>query len=208
MVISLSSDDSSSAHPKRIKKAAPGTPEFFFQSPAFVTFVSVCNVESDAFSCSAIPSPSQASEDCSMGDEVSDTVGNDEDASKPVEKRQYIGASNLLFWVTKLFIGDDQPKRCRICLSLPLQKLLLSKCFIICNFSNAYRGYRNRYPTKKMSPEAPFMESPRFEIKAEPVDPSTFLSQRPQPKYKKLGQTIEISSDEEVNVTPTPKAKR
>ena len=59
-----------------------------------------------------------------------------------------------------------------------------------------------------MSPEAPFMESPRFEIKAEPVDPSTFLSQRPQPKYKKLGQTIEISSDEEVNVTPTPKAKR
>ena len=52
------------------------------------------------------------------------------------------------------------------------------------------------------------MESPRFEIKAEPVDPSTFLSQRPQPKYKKLGQTIEISSDEEVNVTPTPKAKR
>lgn len=61
-------------------------------------FTSVCDVKIDIFSCSVEPSPSQTSER-SMS-EVSDTGENDEEeeeAPKPKEKRQYVGALNLLF---------------------------------------------------------------------------------------------------------------
>ena len=53
------------------------------------------------------------------------------------------------------------------------------------------------------------MGSPNAKIKAEPVDPGSFLSS-PRPQVKKRGHTIaiEISSDEEETATPTPKAKR
>jgi hypothetical protein len=56
------------------------------------------------------------------------------------------------------------------------------------------------------------MKSPDLKIKLEPVDSSSFLSSPPpQDKNKKSGQviaTIEISSDEEEDATPTPKAKQ
>jgi hypothetical protein len=62
---------------------------------------------------------------------------------------------------------------------------------------------------KKLSPKVPFMESPNVKIKAGPADAVSFLSPpRPRDKNKKLGQTIEISSSEEENASPTPKAKR
>lgn len=53
------------------------------------------------------------------------------------------------------------------------------------------------------------MESPNVKIKAEPADAVSFLSPpRPRDKNKKSGQIIEISSSEEENASPTPKAKR
>lgn len=56
------------------------------------------------------------------------------------------------------------------------------------------------------------METPNRNIKAEPDDSNSLLSTpRLQDKKKKWVQpiaTIEISSDENDNVTPTPKTKR
>ena len=56
------------------------------------------------------------------------------------------------------------------------------------------------------------METLNKNIKAEPNDSNSFLSTpRLQDKKKKGGQpiaTIEISSDEDDNATPTPKEKR
>lgn len=122
-----------SAPSKRVKQAAHGTPEFDSQFPVdvmFVIFAFLCNVESNVFSCSAEPSPS----------EVSDSGNNDEEALKPMEKRQYVCTSNLLglfrLFTNMLFIGVVRLKRCCTCLILLLPKLLwlISKysMFLLC----------------------------------------------------------------------------
>jgi hypothetical protein len=79
---------------------------------------------------------------------------------------------------------------------------------------------RKKAPTDKGSP-SPDLESlkiefetepinltPKKEIKSEPVDSNSFLSSTPKNKGKKIMTApIEISSDEENIVMPTPKAK-
>jgi hypothetical protein len=61
-----------------------------------------------------------------------------------------------------------------------------------------------------VSPQSPFIKSSDVKMKPEPVDAGSFLSspRLPHEKNKNPSRTfatVEISSEEEENVTPTPK---
>jgi hypothetical protein len=91
-----------------------------------------------------------------------------------------------------------------------------SKCSeLLAIFSFPFLLCRKRTPAKKTSPPYTKYLDVKIESESEPVDSSSLLSsplQVLQDKNKKQGRIagpiVEISSDEDGNATPTPKAKK